>query len=103
MKWTRKIMAAVLLSLASAGMIAFLFSNWYLWHLASRVPDPVRGLIHPRLVGTGEDFAPQFTVYLSSRESTLLFEELYIGICGAALLLVLPVFWWKLPSRKNEI
>ena len=95
-------MAAVLLSLAAAGMGAFLFSSWYLWHLASRVPDPARGLVHPRLVGTGEEFAPQFTVYLSSTESALLFEELYIGVCAVALLLVLPVLWWRFAPRSHE-
>jgi hypothetical protein len=102
MKRTRKIIAAALLSLACAGMAGFLSSSWYLWHLASRVPVPERGLVHPRVVGTGEEFAQQFTVYLSSTESALLFEELYIGVCGAALLLLLPVLWWRrFPSRTH--
>jgi len=102
MKGTRKIIAAALLSLACASMAAFMSSNWYLWHLASRVPDPGRGLVHPRLVGTGEEFAEQFTVYLSSTESALLFEELYIGACGVALLLLVPLLWWEFPSRSHE-
>jgi hypothetical protein len=102
MKRTRKIIAAVLLAVAATGMAAFLCSNWYLWHLASRVPDPGRGLVHPRLVGTGEEFTQQFTVYLSSTESALLFEELYIGVCGAALLLLLTVLWWRLPRQSHE-
>jgi hypothetical protein len=92
----------------AAGCFAFVslagafISNWYLWHLASRVPNPGRGLVHAKVVGTGEEFGERFTVYLSSAESVLTFQELYFLIAAISLLLLLPLLWWKLPARKHE-
>jgi hypothetical protein len=102
MKVRRKIAVATLACLASASLAAAILSNWYLWHLASRVPDPARGLVHSRLVGTGEEFGAQFTVYLSYIESVLTFEEPYYVIGVTALLLLLPLLWWKFPVRSHK-
>jgi hypothetical protein len=87
---------------AFAGLAGAFISNWYLWHAASRVPNPSRGLVHAKVVGTGEEFGEQFTVYLSSAESVLTFQELYFLIAAVALLLFLPLLWWKFPARKHE-
>jgi hypothetical protein len=101
MKFTRKIALAALASFALASLAAATLSNWYLWHLASRVPDPGRGLVHPRLIGTGEDFGQQFTVYLSSAESVLTFEELYFATAVTAVLSLMPLLWWKFPKKGS--
>ena len=102
MKWIRKVVLAALACFAAGGLAGFIVSNWYLWHLASRVPDPARGLVHPRTLGTTAEFGQQFTVYLSSTESVLLWEEPYVAISAAASILLLPFVWWNFPSRSNE-
>jgi hypothetical protein len=102
MKLTRKIIVATLGSSALASLAAATLSNWYLWHLASRVPDPGRGLVHPRRMGASGEFGQQFTVYLSSTEWVLTLEELYFAICATALLLLLPLLWWKFPVQRHE-
>jgi hypothetical protein len=98
----RKVATAAAGCFAFAGLAGAFVSNWYLWHLASRVPNPGRGLVHAKVVGTGEEFGERFTVYLSSAESVLTFQELYFLIAAIALLLLLPLLWWKLPARKYE-
>jgi hypothetical protein len=98
----RKVATAAVACVAFAGLAGAFISTWYLWHLASRVPNPGRGLIHAKVVGTGEEFGEQFTVYLSSAESVLTFQELYFIVASIALLLLVPLLWWKFPARKCE-
>jgi len=99
MKSTRRIAVAALALLAAASLIAAICSFWYLWHLASRVRDPGRGLIHPVLLGPVEK---PFTVYLNSTESVFVFPELYLMIFAAALVMLLPFLWWRMPLQKRE-
>jgi hypothetical protein len=100
MKLTRKIFVAVLASLASASLLAALSSFWYLWHVASRVKDPSRGLVYPVLLGTNEEGGTEFSVYLSSTESVIVFPELYFLVCGIATVLLVSILWWRFPIRK---
>jgi len=102
MKVRRKIAVATLACVAVASLASAIFSNWYLWHMASRVPDSSRELVHARVLGTREEFGPQFTVYLTSTEWVLTFDEFYLLIGGTALLLLLPLLWWKLPVQRHE-
>ena len=99
MKLTRKIAIAALSSVASASSVAALCSFWYLWHLASSVRDPSRGLIHPVTLGTYEEGGTEFTVYLSRTESLVVWPELYFIICGLALALLLSRLWWSSARR----
>ena len=98
----RKVATVAAGCFAFAGLGGAFISGWFLWHLASRVPDPARGLVHPRVVGTGEEFGGRFTVYLSPAESVLASPELYFLVAAIALLLLLPLLWWKFPARKHE-
>jgi hypothetical protein len=98
----RKITTAAVACFAIAGLAGAFVSNCYLWHLASRVPNPGQVLVHAKVIGTGEEFGEQFTVYLSSADSVLTFQELYFLIATIALLLLLPLLWWKLPARNHE-
>ena len=88
MKLTRKIAVGVLASLAAASLCAALTSFWYLWHVASRVEDPSRGLVHPVLLGTHEDGGTVFSVYLNSTESLVVFPELYFLVFSIATVLL---------------
>ena len=102
MKLTRRIVVAALASLASASLIGALSSFWYLWHLASRVKDPSRGLVHPVLLGTYEEGGRgEFSVYLSSTEAVIVFPELYLLICGIAAVLLMSILWWHFPTRRQ--
>jgi hypothetical protein len=100
MKLAHRIVVAALASVASVSLIAAMCSGWYLWHVASRVPDPSRGLVHSRLLGTYDEGGTQFTVYLTSTESTVVFPELYFIVCGIALVLLALHIRWRMALRK---
>ena len=87
--------------LAGVSFLASMFSFWYLWHLASRVSDPGRGLVHPRSLGDRE-LGTEFTVYLSSSESALVLPGFYLVISGVALLFLASLLSWRFPVRKHE-
>jgi hypothetical protein len=62
--------------------------------------DPSRGLVHPVLVLTHEEGGTEFSVYLSSTESVIVFPELYLLVCGIAMVLLCSIVWWRFPIRK---
>jgi hypothetical protein len=99
-KLTRKIAIVILSSVACASLVAAIGSFWYLWHLASRVRDPSRGLVHAVTLGTYEEGRTEFTVYLSRTESVVVWPELYFIVCGVALALLLPRLWWKTAPQR---
>ena len=101
MKLSREIAVVTLACLAAVSFLASMFSFWYLWHLASRVPDPGRALVHPRSLGDRE-LGTEFTVYLSSLESALVSPGLYIVLSGVALLVVASLLSWRFPIRRHE-
>ena len=87
--------------LAAVSFLASMCSFWYLWHLASRVSDPGRGLVHPRSLGDPE-VGTGFTVYLSSPASVLVSPGLYLVLFGVALLFLSSLLSWRFPVRKHE-
>jgi hypothetical protein len=101
MKLSRRIAVVVLAFLSATGFLASMCSFWYLWYLASRVSDPSRGLVHPRLLGD-RDLGTEFTVYLTSAESALVSPGLYLAFSGAALLLLGSLVSWRFPIRRHE-
>ena len=101
MKLPGKIIVAVLSAIALVSGVAFQCAFWYEWHLASRVPDPSRGLIHAVRLGTREEGGTEFNVYLSSTEWVLACPELYISVCVIALALLMSRLWWRSPAPPS--
>jgi hypothetical protein len=93
MKSTRDIAAVILGCLSFASLIAGMVSGWYLWYMASRLPDPNRGLVHPHSLGEFDEI----TVYLGPGASGLLSPEVYFGASVLFILLAAAI------SRKMRL
>jgi hypothetical protein len=100
MRCPRTFFAVTSACLAATSLIAALLSSWYLWHFASRVPDPDHGVVHAWLLGDRAEVGYEFTVYLSSTQYILLSPGAYLTILGVTLLFILPRCCFNMHWRK---